>query len=201
MVVFGPWYVLFYIFPLEHTKTLETQVAGGGASVVYADTICDLGFGSELANYGEYSGAPTETMTYEYARTILDLMTQGPVSSDGKVLIIGGGIANFTDVAATFKGIIRALLRFKEKLIEHKVNLCEKRRSELQGGTCKHEKSGTENRCADVVHGPETHVEIVPKALSTLKLSSSSSSSSSSKQDDGENINKDIDNKIDKIEN
>ena len=118
MVVFGPWYVLFYIFPLEHTKTLETQVAGGGASVVYADTICDLGFGSELANYGEYSGAPTETMTYEYARTILDLMTQGPVSSDGKVLIIGGGIANFTDVAATFKGIIRALLRFKEKLLK-----------------------------------------------------------------------------------
>ena len=91
--------------------------------MVYADTICDLGFSSELANYGEYSGAPTETMTYEYARTILDLMTQGPVSSDGKVLIIGGGIANFTDVAATFKGIIRALLRFKEKLREHKVRL------------------------------------------------------------------------------
>jgi hypothetical protein len=28
------------------------MVAGGGASVVYADTICDLGFASELANYG-----------------------------------------------------------------------------------------------------------------------------------------------------
>jgi len=27
----------------------------------------------------------------------------------GKVLIIGGGIANFTNVAATFKGIQRAL--------------------------------------------------------------------------------------------
>jgi len=33
-----------------------TMVAGGGASVVYSDTICDLGQGHELANYGEYSG-------------------------------------------------------------------------------------------------------------------------------------------------
>ena len=33
-----------------------TMVAGGGASVVYSDTICDLGMGHELANYGEYSG-------------------------------------------------------------------------------------------------------------------------------------------------
>ena len=119
--------VRIVLFQLSRRRRLlkkkTTQVAGGGASVVYADTICDLGFSSELANYGEYSGAPTETMTYEYARTILDLMTQGPVSSDGKVLIIGGGIANFTDVAATFKGIIRALLRFKEKLREHKVRL------------------------------------------------------------------------------
>jgi len=31
-----------------------TMVAGGGASVVYADTIADYGWGHELANYGEY---------------------------------------------------------------------------------------------------------------------------------------------------
>ncbi len=31
----------------------------------------------------------------------------------GKVLIIGGGIANFTNVAATFKGIVRALEEFQ----------------------------------------------------------------------------------------
>jgi len=35
-------------------------VAGGGASVIYADTVVDLGFTDELANYGEYSGNPTE---------------------------------------------------------------------------------------------------------------------------------------------
>ena len=33
-----------------------TMVAGGGASVVYSDTICDMGQSGELANYGEYSG-------------------------------------------------------------------------------------------------------------------------------------------------
>jgi ATP citrate (pro-S)-lyase len=42
----------------------------------YADTISDYGFGAELANYGEYSGAPSESQTYEYARTILGLMTR-----------------------------------------------------------------------------------------------------------------------------
>ena len=43
---------------------------------VDSDTICDLGGASELANYGEYSGAPSEQQTYEYAKTVLGLMTQ-----------------------------------------------------------------------------------------------------------------------------
>ena len=78
------------------------MVAGGGASVIYSDTICDLGYSTELANYGEYSGAPSEQQTYEYAKTILSLMTKEK-NPNGKILIIGGGIANFTNVAATFK--------------------------------------------------------------------------------------------------
>ncbi|KAJ1838060.1 ATP citrate lyase subunit 1, partial [Coemansia sp. RSA 2703] len=41
-----------------------TMVAGGGASVVYSDAIAALGYAHELANYGEYSGAPSETQTY-----------------------------------------------------------------------------------------------------------------------------------------
>lgn len=42
--------------------------------VLSRDTICDLGSASELANYGEYSGAPSEQQTYDYAKTILSLM-------------------------------------------------------------------------------------------------------------------------------
>ena len=51
-------------------------MAGGGASVIYSDTICDLGASKDLANYGEYSGAPSESQTFEYAKTILSLMTK-----------------------------------------------------------------------------------------------------------------------------
>ena len=44
--------------------------------------------------------------TYAYAKTLLDVATANP---DGRTraLLVGGGIANFTDVAATFKGIIQ----------------------------------------------------------------------------------------------
>ena len=89
---------------LNKSGRIWTMVAGGGASVIYADTICQLGGTSELANYGEYSGAPSEQQTYEYAKTILHLMTTSAKHPDGKILIIGGGIANFTNVASTFKG-------------------------------------------------------------------------------------------------
>lgn len=50
-----------------------------------SDTVCDLGGASELANYGEYSGAPSESQTYEYAKTIIRLMTNGPPRPDGKI--------------------------------------------------------------------------------------------------------------------
>lgn len=93
-----------------------------GASVIYSDTICDLSAASELANYGEYSGAPSEQQTYDYAKTILSLMTKEK-RKEGKVLIIGGGIANFTNVAATFKGIVKALQEYQPKLVEHNIQI------------------------------------------------------------------------------
>lgn len=88
-----------------------TMVAGGGASVIYADTVADLGYAEELGNYAEYSGGPNTAETYQYARTLLDAAT-AYADGRGRALIVGGGIANFTDVAATFKGIIQA---FREK--------------------------------------------------------------------------------------
>jgi len=53
---------------------------------------------------------------------VVDLLTRTS-HPEGKVLIIGGGIANFTNVAATFKGIIRALKEFKTLLIEKEVKI------------------------------------------------------------------------------
>ena len=50
-------------------------------------------------------------------------MTRGAPNPAGKVLIIGGGIANFTNVAATFKGIIQALKQYQVQLQQHKVRV------------------------------------------------------------------------------
>ena len=58
----------------------------------------------ELANYGEYSGDPSEEFTYLYAKTILDSHDKEARTQKARFLLIGGGIANFTDVAATFQG-------------------------------------------------------------------------------------------------
>lgn len=132
------------------------MVAGGGASVIYADTICDYGGATELANYGEYSGAPSEQQTYEYAKTILSLMTK-KAHPDGKVLIIGGGIANFTNVAATFSGIITALREFQTRLIEHKVSIFVRRAGpNYQEGLRKMREIGGSLGIPLHVFGPET---------------------------------------------
>lgn len=143
-----------------------TMVAGGGASVIFADTVADLGYADELANYGEYSGDPNAELTQKYAETILDLMTHER-DPRGKVLLIGGGIANFTDVAVTFRGIIAALKAYRERLIENDVRIFVRR-----GGP--NYKEGLENMRAlgselgvpIAVHGPETHMtHIVATAL------------------------------------
>ncbi|GMF67006.1 unnamed protein product [Aspergillus oryzae] len=144
-----------------------TLVAGGGASVVYADAIASAGFVSELANYGEYSGAPTETQTYNYAHTVLDLMLRAPIHPDGKVLFIGGGIANFTNVASTFKGVIRALREVAPVLNEHKVQIWVRRAGpNYQEGLRNIKSVGEELGLNMHVYGPEMHVSgIVPLAL------------------------------------
>ncbi len=143
-----------------------TMVAGGGASVIFADTITDLGYMCELANYGEYSGDPSEEFTYLYAKTILDLMTR-KVNPRGKFLLIGGGIANFTDVAATFKGIIRALKEYQTKLQENKVKIFVRRGGpNYQEGLCQMRNLGEQLGLPIEVYGPETHMtKIVSMAL------------------------------------
>jgi ATP citrate (pro-S)-lyase len=143
-----------------------TMVAGGGASVIYADTITDLGFMNEMANYGEYSGDPNEEFTYLYARTILDLMTRKK-NPKGKFLLIGGGIANFTDVAKTFKGIVRALREYKQKLKENKVKIYVRRGGpNYKEGLRIMRELGNELGVPIDVYGPETHMtKIVSMAL------------------------------------
>ncbi|KAJ9083897.1 ATP citrate lyase subunit 1 [Entomophthora muscae] len=159
---------------LNKNGRIWTMVAGGGASVVYSDAIAALGYAGELANYGEYSGAPSETQTFEYAKTILDLMTRGDdVHPDGKILFIGGGIANFTNVASTFKGIVRALKQYQQQLIHHKVRIFVRRAGpNYQEGLRAMRQLGEELGVEIHVFGPETHITaIVPLALKGQEIS------------------------------
>jgi len=145
-----------------------TMVAGGGASVIFADTITDLGYMSEMANYGEYSGDPNEEFTYKYAKTVLDLMTRKKdPKGRGKFLLIGGGIANFTDVANTFKGIVRALKEYQKKLQECKVKIYVRRGGpNYKEGLRIMRELGESLGVPIEVYGPETHMtKIVKLAL------------------------------------
>ena len=151
---------------LNHAGRIWTMVAGGGASVVYADTISDLGFGHELANYGEYSGAPSTEATFEYAKTLIGLMTRDK-DSRGKIFIIGGGIANFTDVAATFTGLIKALTAYQEDLKRNQVKIWVRRAGpNYQEGLQLMRQCATETGLEIHIYGPETHITaVVPLAL------------------------------------
>lgn len=138
-------------------------VAGGGASVIYADTVVDLGYAEELANYGEYSGDPSTELTYEYTKTVLDLMTRTPdPKGREKFLIIGGGIANFTDVAKTFTGIIQALEQYKDRLQKNKVKIYVRRGGpNFKEGLEKMRRVGEQIGVPVEVYGPETHMTAV----------------------------------------
>jgi ATP-citrate lyase beta-subunit len=148
-----------------------TMVAGGGASVIYADTICDLGFAREMANYGEYSGDPNTEETYYYTKTILDLMTRHR-NPRGKVLLIGGAIANFTDVAKTFKGVVMALEEYQQKLQEAGVRIFVRRGGpNYEQGLKLMRSLGKKLGVPIDVYGPETHMtRIVPLALEDVSV-------------------------------
>jgi ATP-citrate lyase beta-subunit len=84
--------------------------AGGGASVYYSDAV--VARGGRLANYAEYSGDPPDWA--------VEVLTEKVCSLPGiKNIIVGGAIANFTDVKKTFGGIIAG---FRKAKAEGKLN-------------------------------------------------------------------------------
>lgn len=78
--------------------------AGGGASVYYSDAV--VAREGKLANYAEYSGDPPDWA--------VEVLTEKVCSLPGiKNIIVGGAIANFTDVKKTFGGIINGFRKAK----------------------------------------------------------------------------------------
>lgn len=80
--------------------------AGGGASVFYSDAV--VARGGTIANYAEYSGDPPDWAVEALTETICAL-------PNIRHIIVGGAIANFTDVMATFTGIVNGLRASKSK--------------------------------------------------------------------------------------
>merc|ERR1719414_1345600 len=154
---------------LNEKGRVWTMVAGGGASVVYADTVADYGWGHELANYGEYSGAPSTEETFVYAKTLFSLMMKHE-HPEGKFLIIGGGIANFTDVAATFTGLIQALTHYAEDIKEHKIKIMIRRAGPNYIEGLRKVKAASDKLGLGLkIYGPETHITaVIPMALGII---------------------------------
>lgn len=119
---------------LNPNGSIFTLLSGGGASLVVTDVFTndhDL-----LGNYGEYSGSPSEEETYLYAKNIIeDLLLSNSLR---KALLISGGVANFTDVEITFRGIKTALSERANELKKQNVLVFVRR-----GGP--NEKIGLEN--------------------------------------------------------
>ncbi|MFI5305454.1 MAG: ATP citrate lyase citrate-binding domain-containing protein [Nitrospiria bacterium] len=78
--------------------------AGGGASVFYTDAVVSLG--GRPANYAEYSGDPPDWAV----SALTDKVCSIP---NIEHIIVGGAIANFTNVKKTFSGIIQGFRKAK----------------------------------------------------------------------------------------
>ena len=48
----------------------------------------DLGFAAELGNYAEYSGAPNEEETLNYARTLIDVRIHSSRTCTLRIIVI-----------------------------------------------------------------------------------------------------------------
>lgn len=116
--------------------------AGGGASVYYADAI--VAQGGKIANYAEYSGDPPDWAVEALTERVCAL-------PNVKHIIVGGAIANFTNVKKTFAGIIAGFRNAKAKGRMKDVHIWVRR-----GGP--YEKEGLEAMRALTAEGFNIHV-------------------------------------------
>lgn len=158
----------FSLKVLNEDASIYTLLSGGGASLVTLDTLVHQNLQQEIGNYGEYSGAPSREETKLYTAVILKLLLRSKAKK--KVLLIVGGVANFTDITTTFSGIIDALSERTEELKAQGVSVIVRR-----GGP--RQKEGLQRmedflRSSDIIHSVNspaaTIAEISEKVYSYL---------------------------------
>ena len=110
---------------LNPDAKIWTLLAWGWGSLVMTDSLGSLWFANEIWNYWELSGNPNRDFTKAYTRTLLEQMLENKMV--WKYLIIAWAIANFTDVAVTFAGIIDILEEKQEEILEQKIQILVRR--------------------------------------------------------------------------
>ena len=130
--------------------------------------VFNKGFCKELANNGEYSGNPNQEEAEQYTRAVLGLLLKS--KSKKKVLFIGGAVANFTDIANTFTGVIAAIDAVAEQLRDQGVKVFVRRGGPRQEiGLAKIEACLQRHGILGSVHTPETPLtEVVGRALKEI---------------------------------
>lgn len=147
----------FNLSVLNPDGAIFLLLSGGGASVVVADEVFNRGFGDKLANYGEYSGNPTAHEAYIYTDEVLKLLLASRATK--KVLFIGGAVANFTDIASTFAGVIKALAEHSEQLRQQEVKVFVRRGGPRQEiGLAKMQSALEEYDLYGGVYDPKTSI-------------------------------------------
>lgn len=89
---------------IEMDGDVAILFSGGGASIANMDALIKADL--KPANYTEYSGNPPREKVYQLAKIVL-------AKPGLRGLWIAGGVANFTNVAETFQGIVDALDEIK----------------------------------------------------------------------------------------
>lgn len=110
---------------LNPNGSILTLFSGGGASLVALDSLVMAGLQTEVINYSEYSGAPNREETEAYVATLLGVLFDSKAKN--KVILVAGGVANFTDVMATFQGIVDAFTSVIDLLQKQNVYVCVRR--------------------------------------------------------------------------
>ncbi len=144
-------------------------LSGGGASLVVADEFDTHGLAGELINYGDYSGNPNEDELYHYTLAAIKLIKASKASK--KIIVIAGGVANFTDIAATFKGIIRAFEKEKKYLKDNNASVFVRRGGpNQQKGLKMMEEYLSQIGLKHKVHGPNVSLaQLVEKVAEDTK--------------------------------
>ncbi|MEI6327402.1 MAG: ATP citrate lyase citrate-binding domain-containing protein [Candidatus Roizmanbacteria bacterium] len=146
-------------------------LSGGGASLVLADEVADAGYGNLLGNYGEYSGNPRREDVEIYTRIIIEALLKS--TAPHRVLVIAGGVANFTDIYATLLGVIDGIRPFAQKLNENDVSVFVRRGGPNQKkGLALIEQFLTEQQIAHEVSDQRLPLtEVIHHALKTINHS------------------------------